>query len=94
MRWANFLSQFNFNIAQIANKHNQVDDALSQRPRVNAVSIATHKDLSQMKNEYAFDLDIKELMFKLALGNKQESYDVKDNYLLFGNRLCVPHEYA
>ena len=29
MRWANFLSQFNFHIAHIAGKHNQVADALS-----------------------------------------------------------------
>ena len=44
MWWPNFLSQFNFNIAHIAaSKHNQVVDALSQRPRVNAVAIATHK---------------------------------------------------
>ena len=41
MRWANFLSQFNFHIAHIAGKHNQVANALSRRPKVNAVSIAT-----------------------------------------------------
>ena len=46
MRWANFLSQFNFHIAHIAGKHNQVADALSRRPRANAVSIASHNDLS------------------------------------------------
>ena len=28
-QWANFLSQFNFHIAHIARKHNQVADALS-----------------------------------------------------------------
>ena len=48
MRWAYFLSQFNFHIAHIAGKHNQVADALSRRPKVNAVSIATHNDLSSM----------------------------------------------
>ena len=53
MRWANFLSQFNFNIAHIAGKHNQVEDALSRRLKVNAVSIATHNDLSFMIIEYA-----------------------------------------
>ena len=29
MRWENFLSQFNFHIAHISRKHNQVVDALS-----------------------------------------------------------------
>ena len=44
MRWANLLSQFNFYIAHIAGKHNQVVDALSQRPKVNAVFTASHND--------------------------------------------------
>ncbi|MCO5591653.1 hypothetical protein L7F22_045644 [Adiantum nelumboides] len=45
MRWENFLSCFNFHIAHIAGKHNQVADALSRQPKVNAMSIATHNDL-------------------------------------------------
>ena len=40
MRWENFLSQFNFHIAHIASKHNQVANALSRMPKVNAISIA------------------------------------------------------
>ncbi|MCO5614971.1 hypothetical protein L7F22_069257 [Adiantum nelumboides] len=36
MRWANFLSQFHFHIAHVAGKKNQVADALSRRPRINA----------------------------------------------------------
>ncbi|MCO5564532.1 hypothetical protein L7F22_018194 [Adiantum nelumboides] len=55
MRWANFLSRFNFHIAHIAGKHNQVADALSRRAKVNAMSIATHNDLSSMIDEYAID---------------------------------------
>ena len=48
MRWANFLSQFNFHIAHIAGKHNLVADALSRRPMVNAITIAHHNDLTHM----------------------------------------------
>ena len=91
MRWANFLSQFNFNIAHIAGKHNQGADALSRRPRVNAVSIATHKDLSSMVDEYATDPDLKDIMSVFAIGKKEEPYDLKDGYLLYGNRLCITH---
>ena len=82
LRWANFLSQFNFHIAHIAGKHNQVADALSRRPQVNAVSIATHRDLSSMIDEYATDPDFKDVMSALALGKKEEPFHVQDGYLL------------
>ena len=85
MWWANFLSQFNFNIDHIASKHNQAADALSKRPRVNVVSIATHKDLSSMVDEYAIDPNFKDIMSALAIGKKEEPYDLKDGYLYYGN---------
>ncbi|MCO5602994.1 hypothetical protein L7F22_057136 [Adiantum nelumboides] len=70
MRWANFLSRFNFHIAHIAGKHNQVADALSRWPKVNTVSIATHNDLSSMIDEYAIDPDFKNVISAIALGKK------------------------
>ena len=89
MRWANFLSQFHFHIAHIAGKHNQVADALSRRPQVNAVSIATHNDLSSMVDEYATDPHFKDVISAIALGKKEEPFSIQDGYLLYGNRLCV-----
>ncbi|MCO5604146.1 hypothetical protein L7F22_058306 [Adiantum nelumboides] len=89
MRWANFLSRFNFHIAHIAGKHNQVADALSRRPKVNAVSIATHNDLSSMIDEYAIDPDFKDIISAIALGKKEEPFTLEDGYLLHGNRLCI-----
>ncbi|MCO5605312.1 hypothetical protein L7F22_059494 [Adiantum nelumboides] len=89
MRWANFLSRFNFHIAHIAGKHNQVADALSRRPKVNAVSIATHNDLSSMIDEYALDPDFKDVISAIALGKKEEPLTLQDGYLLHGNRLCI-----
>ncbi|MCO5581490.1 hypothetical protein L7F22_035375 [Adiantum nelumboides] len=91
MRWANFLSRFNFHIAHIAGKHNQVADALSRRPKVNAVSIATHNDLSLMIDEYAIDPDFKDVISAIALGKKEEPFTLEDGYLLHGNRLCITH---
>ncbi|MCO5611700.1 hypothetical protein L7F22_065958 [Adiantum nelumboides] len=87
MRWANFLSRFNFHIAHFAGKHNQVADALSRRPKVNAVSIATHNDLSSMIDEYAIDPDFKDVISAIALGKKEEPFTLEDGYLLYGNRL-------
>ncbi|MCO5580733.1 hypothetical protein L7F22_034603 [Adiantum nelumboides] len=91
MRWANFLSRFNFHIAHIADKHNQVADALSRWPKVNAVSIAIHNDLSSMIDEYAIDPDFKDVISAIALGKKEEPFTLEDGYLLHGNRLCITH---
>ena len=79
------MSQFNFHIAHIAGKHNQVADALSQRPQVNVVSIATHNDLSQMIDEYATNQDFKDVMSAIVMGKNEEPFHVKDDYLLNGN---------
>ena len=87
MIWANFLSNFNFHIAHT--EHNQVADVLSQRLRVDTISIASHKDLSKMIDEYAIDLDFKDVMSVIALGKIKEPFHVKDSYLLYGNRLYV-----
>ena len=91
MRWANFLSQFYFHIAHIPGKHNLVADALSRRPRINVVSIATHQDLSSMIDEYATDQDFRDIITSLALGKKEEPYTIQDGYLLHGHRLCITH---
>ncbi|MCO5562904.1 hypothetical protein L7F22_016540 [Adiantum nelumboides] len=91
MRWANSLSRFNFHIAHIAGKHNQVADALLKRPKVNAVSIATHNDLSSMIDEYAIDPDCKDVILAIALGKKEEPFTLEDGYLLHGKSLCITH---
>ncbi|MCO5557021.1 hypothetical protein L7F22_010576 [Adiantum nelumboides] len=91
MRWTNFLSRFNFYIAHIAGKHNQVADALSRRPKVNAISLATLNDLSSMIDEYAIDPNFKDVISAIALGKKEEPFTLQDGYLLHGNRLCITH---
>ena len=52
-------------------------DALSQRPRVNAISIASHKDLCKMIDEYAIDMDLKDMMSAIALGKIEERFHGK-----------------
>ena len=89
MRWANFLSQYHFHIAHIAGKQNRVVDALSRRPRVNAVSIACNHDLTSMIESYAQDSDYQEIVAKLAQGHTQDPYSLKEGFLLHGNWLCI-----
>ncbi|MCO5575130.1 hypothetical protein L7F22_028927 [Adiantum nelumboides] len=89
MRWANFLSRFNFHIAHIAGKHNQVANALSRRPKVDVVSIATHNYLFSMIIEYAIDPYFKYVISAIALGKNEEPFTLQDGYLLHGNRLCI-----
>ena len=66
-------------------------NALSQRPKVNAISIASHNDLSRMIDEYAIDTNFKDVISAVALGKIEEPFHVKDGYLLYGNQLCVAH---
>ncbi|MCO5579331.1 hypothetical protein L7F22_033186 [Adiantum nelumboides] len=56
------------------------------KPKVNAVSIATHNDLSSMIDE--FDPDFKDVVSAIALGKKEEPFTLQDGYLIHGNRLC------
>ena len=86
-----FFVVFNFHISQLRGKHNQAVDALLQRLRVNALSIASHTNLSKMIGEYAINLDFKDVMFTIELGKIEEPFHVKDDNLLYGNRLCVTH---
>ena len=44
-----------------------------------------------MLDDYATSLEFKDIMSKLALGKQEEPYDVKDGFLLYGNRLYVSH---
>ena len=85
------MSQFNFQSSHIACKHNQVVDALSWRPKVNVVSIATYSDASYMIGKYVIDLELKDIILEIALGKKEKPFNVQDDFLLYGNRLCIIH---
>ena len=70
--WEIFLPWFNFHIAHIFFNHNQVANALSQRPRVNAITIASHKNLSMIKDKCPIDSNFKDVMSMFALEKKEE----------------------
>ena len=42
-----------------------------------------------MIDEYATDSNFKDVMSAIALGKKEEPYNLHDGYLLYGNRLCI-----
>ena len=44
-----------------------------------------------MIDEYAMDLDFKDVMFAIAMRKNEKPFTVKDGYLLYGNWLCVTH---
>ena len=64
-------------------------NTLSQTPQANAISIATHNDVSSMMDDYAMDPHFKDVTLDIALGKKEEPFSVQDGYLLYGNWLCV-----
>ena len=55
-------------------------NALSQRPKVNAVFIASHNDLFGMIDEYVINTDFKDVMFAIAMGKNEEPFHVKDGF--------------
>ena len=72
-QWENFLSHFDFHIPHIMDKHNEVADALSLRPKVNVVSIASPcRDPSSMIDEYAIDPNFTDIIFALAIGKRKK----------------------
>ena len=89
MRWANFLSQFHFHIAHVAGKQNPVADALSRRPQVNAITIAYHRDLSTMVDDYLTDEDFAQIYDQVKQGTPISPYSLKEGFLMFGSRLCI-----
>ena len=91
MRWVKLLSQFNFLVDHIGGKHNQLANALSWRPKVNVVPIASHNYQSHMIDEYAKDSNFKDIMLGIAIGKKEESFNVQDGFFLYSNRLYVAH---
>ena len=60
---------------------------LSQRPKVDAISIASHKDLSSIADMYAIDPNFEDIMSTLAIGKKQP-FDVKHGFHIYSNSLC------
>ena len=89
MRWANFLSQFYFCIAHVPRKQNALASALSRRPQVNAITIAHHKDLSLMVDDYKHDQDFVSIYEKIEQGQIVTPYSIKDGFLMHGLCLCI-----
>ena len=55
---------------------------LLQRPRFNGISMASHKDLLEIIDEYAIDPDFKDVMFAIGSRKIEKPFHVKDGYLL------------
>ena len=66
-------------------------NALSPSAKVDAIFIASLNDLFGMIDEYAIDMDFKDVMYAMALRNIEESFHVKNGYLIYVNTLCVTH---
>jgi len=64
---ANFLSMFHFQILHTPGKKNVVADASSRKPYVDAISVASHQDMSTMREMYHLDVDFSDLWADLRL---------------------------
>ena len=66
MRWANFLSMFHFQILHTYGNTNVVADALSRRPRVNALTTIYHEELESLSELYPQDPDFSEIWYSIG----------------------------
>ena len=79
MRWANFLSLFHFQFMHTCGNKNVVVDALSRRPKVNAVTTIHHQELSSMLKQYGTDKDFKEIWDALHEGKSIPPFSIRDS---------------
>ncbi len=89
MRWANFLSMFHFQILHTSGNKNVVADALSRRPKVNAVTSIYHQELESLPEMYPADSDFTTIWQELNNGNFIPSYSLRDGYLYHHHAICV-----
>ena len=73
IRWANFLSMFHFQLVHVKGTKNKVADALSRRPQAASVTIATHPELDEMKQQYAHDGAFAEIFAKVLVGQRWQA---------------------
>lgn len=64
-------------------------DTLSRKPYVAAISIASHNDLSVMREMYHTDANFSAIWTDLMARHTHASYVFKDGYLMKDNCLCV-----
>ncbi|MCO5563383.1 hypothetical protein L7F22_017024 [Adiantum nelumboides] len=89
MRWANFLSQFHFQIVHVQGQKNVVADALSRKPLVQAISAIHHSTFEDMIDQYATDLDFADIFTRIRDGETVAGYSLREGYLMQKTMLCV-----
>ena len=89
MRWANFLSMFHFQILHTSGNKNVVADALSRRPRVNALTTIYHEELESLSELYPQDPDFAIIWMELKDGFVKPPYSIRDDVLYHQQAICI-----
>ena len=80
---------FYFHFMHTPGNKNVVADALSRRPKVNAVTTIHNQDLSSMPDLYKRDEDFKEAWAALQEGKSAPPFSIRDGYLYHNQAICV-----
>ena len=89
MRWANFFSKFHFQILHTFRNKNVVADALSRRPRVNALTTIYHEELESLSELYPQDPDFAIIWKELKDGISKPPYSIRDDILYHRQAICI-----
>ena len=89
MRWANFLSMFHFQILHTSGTKNTVADALSRRPKINAITTVYHDEFDSLSEQYPQDPDFATIWADLKAGHSRPPYSIRDDVLYHQQAICV-----
>ena len=80
---------FHFQILHQSGSKNVVADALSRRPRVNAISTAYHQEFTELPTLYSTDPDFSTVWEQLQSGQTVSPYSLREGYLYHNQAICV-----
>ncbi|MCO5600203.1 hypothetical protein L7F22_054312 [Adiantum nelumboides] len=77
-----------FEIVCVEGKKNVIADALSRKPQVSTITTFGHRELDDMREQYAIDLDFDSVIEKMQDVEAVSGYNLKDGFLMKRNKLC------
>ena len=80
---------FHFQILHTSGTKNTVADALSRRPKINAITTVYHDELDSLSEQYPQDPNFATIWADLKAGHSRPPYSIRDDVLYHQQAICV-----